>query len=262
MQLEAWTEAKEMIEAGALVVVNHSGGKDSQAMTAELRKVVPEKQLLVIHADLPEVDWPGCWEHLRATTPGLTSVQVRAKKTFFQMVERRQMWPSSCNRQCTSDLKRDPIEKAVRQWIKEKGLSGLVINACGIRAEESPKRSKATPWKWNKRNSKAGRRWYDWLPVFRFSTEDVWESIRAAGQEPHYAYGLGNTRLSCVFCIMANKNDLNVGRKHFPQLFRRYVETEKRINHSMHTKTRKENGKKIVEKIYLEEYLAEEGRGS
>jgi len=45
-----------MIDAGALVVVNHSGGKDSQAMMLELAARVPSSQLLVVHAPLGDVE--------------------------------------------------------------------------------------------------------------------------------------------------------------------------------------------------------------
>ena len=50
-------EIKALIARKALFIVNHSGGKDSQAMTIKLRRLVPAEQLLVIHADLPGVDW-------------------------------------------------------------------------------------------------------------------------------------------------------------------------------------------------------------
>ncbi|MER9628358.1 hypothetical protein [Mesorhizobium sp. M0296] len=40
------------------------------------------------------------------------------------------------------------------------------------------------------------------------------------------------TRLSCVFCIMASRGDLRTAAKLKPELYRRYVETEKRIGHT------------------------------
>ena len=76
----------QLIAQGALFVVNHSGGKDSQAMTIFLQRHVPAAQLLLVHADLPEVDWDGIEEHIRTSHPGLRLEIVRAGKTFFQMV--------------------------------------------------------------------------------------------------------------------------------------------------------------------------------
>ena len=54
----------EMIRAGALVAINSSGGKDSQCMTILLSRLVPREQLLVVHAPLGEVEWPGTVEHI------------------------------------------------------------------------------------------------------------------------------------------------------------------------------------------------------
>ncbi len=45
-----------MIRAGALVVLNHSGGKDSQAMTILLSGIVPRTPLVAVQAPLGEVE--------------------------------------------------------------------------------------------------------------------------------------------------------------------------------------------------------------
>ena len=63
-----------MIRDGALVAVNHSGGKDSQAMTILLSAVVPHDQLLVVHAPLGEVEWPGTVDHTEAKPSRLDQI--------------------------------------------------------------------------------------------------------------------------------------------------------------------------------------------
>ncbi|MCY4558687.1 MAG: hypothetical protein OXF79_20390 [Chloroflexi bacterium] len=60
---------EQMIRAGALVVVNWSGGKDSQTMTILLSRIVAREQLLVVHAPLGEMEWPGTVELIEATLP-------------------------------------------------------------------------------------------------------------------------------------------------------------------------------------------------
>ena len=55
---------QKLVARGALFVVNHSGGKDSQAMFLYLFGLVPKEQLLIIHAVLPEVDWPDIESHI------------------------------------------------------------------------------------------------------------------------------------------------------------------------------------------------------
>lgn len=226
-------EISELINRGALFVVNHSGGKDSQAMFIKLREIVPADQLLVVHADLPKADWAGTWEHIVENVAPLAPVKATAVKTFMDMVEHRGMWPSPQYRQCTSDLKRGPIEKTIRQHLKSNPqFAGLVVNCMGLRAEESSARAKQQAFKLNARNSKAGREWYDWLPIHDMLVGEVFDTIRAAGQEPHWAYGKGMTRLSCMFCIMASQADLTRAAELNPETYSEYVAMEKKIDHS------------------------------
>ena len=75
-------------------------------------------------------------------------------------------------------------------------FGGRLVNAMGMRAEESPARASKTSWRRNDRMSVAGREVFDWLPVFDLSTEDVFRVIREAGQSPHWAYAAGMSRLS------------------------------------------------------------------
>lgn len=230
------TEARAMIDAGALVVVNHSGGKDSQAMLALVCQSVSRDRILVVHAHLPEVEWEGTWEHVQATSAAwdVPAIQVQAGKTFLEMVERRGMWPSASTRQCTSDLKRGPIDKAVRHYLKDNPrFGGQVISAMGMRAEESSARAKQPTWKREDRNCRAGREWFRWLPIHDLTADQVFGIIAGVGQKPHWAYAEGMTRLSCVFCIMSSRCDLQTAARLRPALYRRYVETEQRLNHTM-----------------------------
>jgi 3'-phosphoadenosine 5'-phosphosulfate sulfotransferase (PAPS reductase)/FAD synthetase len=231
---------RELINRGALFVINHSAGKDSQAMSVLLKRLVPAEQLLVIHADLGEVEWDGNVEHIKSTIGDLPLIVCRNEnKTLLEMVERRGMWPSPSQRQCTSDLKRDPINREVRRYLKANPrYNGLVVNCMGIRAAESPARSKQKPFRFDQRNSKAGREVYDWLPIFEKTTEEVFQIIADAGEQPHPAYAAGMSRLSCVFCIMASLKDLRTAARLKPDLYRKYVELEKRIGHTINMEGR------------------------
>ena len=59
------SECGDMIRTRALVAVNTSGGKDSQAMTILLSRIVPHGQLVAVHAPLGEVEWHGTVEHIQ-----------------------------------------------------------------------------------------------------------------------------------------------------------------------------------------------------
>lgn len=234
--MEIPTQVQSLIIQGALFVVNHSAGKDSQAMLIELRKIVPAQQLLLVHADLGEVEWDGNIEHITATAPDLPLLICKSQRTFLQMVEQRGMWPSPQQRQCTSDLKRGPIDREVRRFLKvNPQFSGMVVNCMGLRAQESSSRAKAEVFKINTRNSIAGRQWFDWLPIHKMSTDEVFATIADAGQKPHPVYAKGMSRLSCRFCIMASVHDLRTAAQLSPVLYSKYVSLEKRIGHTMNT---------------------------
>jgi len=235
---------EDLAAKGALVVVNHSGGKDSQRMLIELlsHASIARKQILVVHAALGDVEWPGAMELARdqAAAAGVAFLVARAPKTFMQMVDRRfaarpdvPAFPQAANRQCTSDLKRDPIMREVRRYAKANGFT-TIITCMGLRAAESPKRAKMQTWTKSTRGSVAGRNWFEWLPIHAMSTADVFAGIAAAGQKPHYAYALGNERLSCVFCILGSANDARNGAVHHPELYAQYVAAEERTGYTMH----------------------------
>lgn len=258
----------ELVERGAIFYVSHSGGKDSQAMYIAISRFVPADQICVVHADLGDVEWDGVQDHIRDTIDHELNV-VRANKTFLEMVEHRAAtrpdvpaWPSSATRQCTSDLKRGPIHKFIRNDMKARGAT-LAVNCTGIRAEESPARKKKTPFTLNtslslkERTLKSGkvvpgREVYEYMPIHHLSIRHILWIVKSAGQELFWAYkdlragcegSEGNTRLSCVFCIMANENDLQHGAKRRPALYQKYLEVEEKTGWTMF------NGKSLRERV-------------
>lgn len=225
-----------LIERGAIFVVNNSGGKDSQAMLHFVLRHVPPAQVRVMHAVLPDVEWEGVEQHVRGMTPaGIAVLTCRARRTLIEMITERGMFPSPSQRQCTSDLKRGPIERTIRQagW-------KLVVNCMGMRAQESPKRARLDTFKLSQRNSRAGREWYDWLPIHDWTVEQVFEQIAAAGQKTHWAYEAGMSRLSCVLCIMASRTDLTKAARLNPRLFAQYVYLERKTGQVMLMPTKKD----------------------
>jgi 3'-phosphoadenosine 5'-phosphosulfate sulfotransferase (PAPS reductase)/FAD synthetase len=229
-----------LVASGALFVANHSGGKDSQAQLIKLLEVVPARQILVVHASLGAMEWPGALELARnQAAAGLPFIVATATKTLLEMVERRfegrpevPSWPSASTRQCTSDLKRGPIQREVRRYAKANGYK-VIVNCLGLRAQESPGRAKRKEFS-QMGISNSVNTWFEWLPVHGLSTAEIFDIIEQAGQKPHYAYALGNDRLSCVFCIIASKKDLATGAAHNPSLLEQYDALEKRTGYTMH----------------------------
>jgi 3'-phosphoadenosine 5'-phosphosulfate sulfotransferase (PAPS reductase)/FAD synthetase len=237
------SKIKALVAKGALFVANHSGGKDSQAcLISLLQQGIPTSQILVVHASLGDMEWPGALEKAQehALAHNLPFIVAKANKSLFDMVARRfetrpdaPSWPSAKTRQCTSDLKRDPIAKAVRAYANQHGYS-IIVNCLGLRSLESTSRAKRAPFSRVERNWTKTRSWYEWLPIHALTVEQVFASIKASGQTPHYAYSLGNERLSCVFCIMGSANDCQNGAKHNPALFNQYVALEHKTGYTMH----------------------------
>ena len=117
--------------------------------------------------------------------------------------------------------------------MKEMGFR-VVISAMGLRAQESAGRAKRETFSRNERNSIPGRDWYEWNPIHQMTTLQVFETIRSDGQQPHPAYAQGNDRLSCVFCIMASKADIQNGARRNPELYERFKAMEAKTGYTMH----------------------------
>lgn len=236
---------QRLIDQGALFFCSHSGGKDSQAMYSFLTALVPQEQIVVVHAHLGEIEWAGVQQHITDTIDHPLHVVTGnwkdgTEKTFFDMVEGRHEklegekapWPSSAMRYCTSDLKRDPIHKFIRNICKERGIN-QAVNCTGIRAQESAARAKQVELSTNKKLTNQTRTVWDWKPIFNWTTEEVFSGIELAGQEPFWAYQGGNERLSCMFCIMGSDNDLRHAARVNPELAQKYIDLEHRTGFTM-----------------------------
>ena len=237
-----------LVAQGALFVVSHSGGKDSQATLIEVLRQVPASQVLVVHATLGELEWPGALElaQAQAEAAGVPFLVARAyfldgsPKTLLNKAEHQYArrpevpsWPSKQQRWCTSELKTGPIEREIRRYAAAHGFK-LIVSCTGERAQESVDRAKKPVWSFNAKHSVAGRSWFDWLPIHALTTLDVFQMIERDGQQPHPAYAAGNDRLSCLFCIFASKGDLANAAQAHPTVFAKYTELEERTGYTMH----------------------------
>jgi len=237
---------KAAISQGAVFYCSHSGGKDSTAMYWYLRRIgVPHDQIVVVHAHLGRIEHQGVIEHIKATIDHELHI-VHAvdrdgnDKDLLSMVRARHRkdptrppWPSSSIRYCTSDLKRGPIEKFIRQDMKARGVL-QAVNCVGLRAAESPARAKRNPWTENTRLSKAGRQVADWLPIHHV-TDQMLRTWRGYPDHPklHPIYQEGNERMSCAFCIFGCSGDLRNAARLYPELLQEYLDIEAETGFTM-----------------------------
>ena len=245
-------EIRDLARRGFIFYISHSGGKDSQAMYAAVCKIVPRKQIRVIHADLGDIEHAGVKAHIVNTIEhNLMIAQAYHKDgkpaDFFSLVRSRRAsldakgnldapaFPSSAARFCTSELKTGPIWREIRRDGHD-----LVVNCVGIRAQESKSRGKKVAQRGtlnlNKKNCTQTRTAYDWWPIADWSIDQVWQEISDAGQEPHQAYAEGNERLSCAFCIFGSRNDLRNAKANQPALFGKYADLEIEVRTTMFAK--------------------------
>ncbi len=225
------------------IVVNHSGGKDSTRMLGLVRKKFPDVRTYAVMADTGfEHKSPvsaADWARQRCADFGVDLTVVRnPNRTYLEMVEQRGMFPSPQYRQCTSDLKRGPIDKFIRS-LSEK----VILNCIGIRAEESTSRARLVPLSRNKALSTRRRTVYNWLPIFNRPLSEVlsWHWANAIPLHPVYVpeyHKDGTTggylrRFSCRVCIFATNADVRAIYQNDRQAFDLVSGLENKLSFTM-----------------------------
>lgn len=227
------------------IILNTSGGKDSQAMICEVLRQVhlvgyPLEHVFAFHADLGRMEWPGtkeivarqCAHYCVPVIVGRYRNRESQELTLLDYVRKRGKWPSSTTRYCTSEFKRGPGNRFITQVHRScKQNYVKILNVFGFRAEESPARAKRKPLAENLRASNSLRTVHDWLPIHDWKEDRVWETIRDSHAPIHPAYNLGMPRVSCVFCVFAPRAALMIAGQANPELLAEYVATEKEIGH-------------------------------
>lgn len=276
----------EAIARGAAVMVSVSGGKDSQAMELLLARLRREQgwsgDFFAAHADIGqgdgEMDWPWtiplCERNAQAL--GHELVVVRHPLTLYDHILRRvevtlgqgkPPFPSMTCRYCTSNSKTSPLDSLARAR-----APGLIVVVVGLRAEESPRRSRHAEVSVRKgittarlqdlapeaaleewlRNPR-GRLALNWHPVLDWSLDQVWAEIGVSQAEldarrellamrcPAMAfsgwpaspvYVLGQSRHSCAACVFSSQADLVVAARYRRPIIERLAGLEARSGYT------------------------------
>jgi len=163
-------------------------------------------------------------------------------------------WPDSGARFCTSEHKRASIRALITNLVTahKKANPGTgkprILNTMGLRAQESSERANKLLFEHDKDTSSGARSVDTYLPISGWSEEEVWDRIRESGVPHHVAYELGMRRLSCVFCVFADGHDLLTAAANNPNLFKQYVELERRSGFTYQQgKFAKEDAAKMAE---------------
>ena len=144
------------------------------------------------------------------------------------MVRSRGKFPSPAQRQCTSDLKRNPIQT----WIRRSCTSGVIVNCMGLRAEESAARAKRLTLTRDRAMTNSKRTVWNWLPIHGWSEIQVRSYLAERDIPLHPVYDYLN-RFSCQVCIYMSKHDLTAVQTNNPTAFNRIAELEREIGFTM-----------------------------
>lgn len=222
-------EIDAMLARNAVVASGFSSGKDSMALAIalddHLNAIGHTGPRCLVHADLGTIEWSSTsakceevakalgWELLvtRRQAGGLmerfqgrwTNNKIRyADLSCVQLIL---PWSTAGLRYCTSELKVNPIRSA----LKKKYPQHDIINAVGIRRQESANRAKMPVAKHEPQSARKGFDAYVWNAIINWEIDDVFAAIAGRGLELHEAYTKYNmTRLSCSFCILGSIGDI------------------------------------------------------
>lgn len=249
----------EQVQSADVIFWSHSGGKDSQAGLAYLMRHNLGAKVVIVHSDLGDMEWEPMHHWIESISFGLPVHVVRAKMDFFEMVKKYHRIPSGMNQFCTDMLKTEPIKEFIHAYMTEHGLK-TAINATGMRAEESPRRAKKNPFTLSKGDGTSGMHMtkkfpehtvYDWMPIFGYTTEEVYQEIENAGQKPHELYSQGFSRLSCVFCVNGRIEEHQKAAEMRPELARKVAKMEREVGRAYRLK----QVKGVKSPKYMDEYL-------
>ena len=174
-------------------------------------------------------------------------------------------------RNCTSEYKTHPIydyfKFMAQRWVQsaKRGRPFRVLDAVGLRAEESPGRAKLVSFETKQKNQSKQRPYYcdgpwspvkldhdKWLPIFCWEEKEVYDYIRKRRLPMHRAYKLGMPRLSCVVCVFHNLPINVISAYYNPKVYKEFMELEESTGHKFllgKTKPWLEEGWKEAQKL-------------
>ena len=222
---------QEAIDNHAIVDFSLSGGKDSAAAAIAVSAWLDKRRHPVdlrsaTHAHLGVIEWPETIDHIKNLTEKLAiplSIvsqekglidrwrrRFEAAKLRYAALECYHLigpFSSASLRFCTSEMKTSPI----RRSLSLRNPGATVISVIGVRADESPRRANAPISSIDQLPSDRSPRpkLISWNPIKDWTAQDVFDAHHAARVPLHYAYTRhAMTRLSCAFCVLASRADV------------------------------------------------------
>lgn len=186
---------------GRRVIASVSGGKDSAALSLWLTEQGIEHDRVFL-----DTGWEhaSTYDYLRGPLTAALGpiVEVRAPRGFADLVQAKGTFPSRARRWCTQELKVKPMAGHLRALMD---AGAEVVNAVGIRAEESAARAAMPEWEWSEALDCE-----TWRPLIAWSEQQVIDAHARHGLKPNPLYLLGAQRVGCWPCIYARKAEVHL----------------------------------------------------
>lgn len=137
-------------------------------------------------------------------------------------------FPSTTARFCSQELKHEPLNRFMAPLLEQ---YDTVISWQGVRADESREREglpmhdvELGTWEPEPKG------WLIYRPIINWSAEDVFAQHRKAGIKWNPLYEKGMSRVGCMPCIHARKDELAAIRQAYPEEFERVARWERLVS--------------------------------
>jgi len=204
------------------LAVSFGGGTNSSAILCGFRErgIVPD---LVIFADTGAEN-PRTYLHVEIMKEkvkewwSLELIVVQAKQTIIEHCDKTSMLPSLAygRRSCSQKFKHEPMEKYIKAWAKERGITEIT-KCIGYDAGEAYRSNgKPTEKKLNKRLTE-----FYWYPLVEWGWLRA-ECIEAIGRQAIPQPG----KSACYFCPASKRSEVLTLGKNYPALLAKSLEIE------------------------------------
>lgn len=204
------------------IICSFSGGKDSTALLLFLLHEIKPKKLVAVFAD---TGWEHdiTYEYIEKISKTVYPIVTVFRDSFVNMCKHKKRFPSSGARFCTEWLKLHPIREYIRTQIDIGNIDPEnSIMACGIRAEESHKRSAMEEFVETDDYFKLPQ----WRPLHQWTWQQVFDIHKKYNIEPNPLYKEGMRRVGCMPCIMSSHAELSQIVDRLPEVFDKISKAE------------------------------------
>ena len=175
-----------------------STGKDSVACSLHMTELGIEHDRIYL-----DTRWehPAVAEHLEYLRGKLGPITaLSGPLSMVELIRKKGMFQSRARRFCTEELKTFPV----RNYLNARMEAGDdVINAVGIRREESEARANVSEWEWMD-----GFDCEVWRPLIHWTLDEVIAIHKRHDVKPNKLYLMGMDRVGCWPCINSNKAEV------------------------------------------------------